>query len=92
MAAVPFGSVVVQYPVGRFSDAVDRRVVLAGLCLAAGAVAVTGAYALWRLTRRPAPPPEDRSEFHSMLPPSITPVFSDLVELVVAAAGDPERG
>lgn len=181
MAAVPIGSVVVQYPAGRLSDALDRRIVLAGLCLVAAVVAVTGcfqtndahpglvagvagivggsmfalyslslahlndfiepgevvaagarmvflngigaatgpvvvsaavsattaaayflilatvllitgAYALWRLTRRSAPPANERSEFHSMLPPSITPVFSDLVELDVADAAERADG
>lgn len=40
----------------------------------------------------PGPPPEERSEFHSMLPPSISPVFSDHLELEVVDAGDHERG
>lgn len=181
VAAVPIGAAVVQYPAGRFSDAVDRRIVLAALCLAAGAVAiagglrssaahpgvaalvagivggslfalyslslahlndflepgevvaagarmvflngvgaaagpvivsaavaatgeaayflflagvlaVTGAYALWRLTRRPAPPPDGRSGFLSVLPPSITPVMSDLAEIGVAGQTKDEPG
>lgn len=181
VAAIPVGAVLVQYPAGRFSDAMDRRLVIAGLCFASAAVAVagaletgephpglvaaaagtvggsmfalyslslahlndflapgevvaagarmvflngigagagpvvvavlisttgpaayflvlggalggTGAYSLWRLTRRPPPPPEERAEFLSVLPPSITPLISDLVEVRVAGEEDGLQG
>lgn len=54
----------------------------------AGVLVVTGAYALWRLTRRPAPPLEDRAVFLAVLSPSITPVIADLAEIGVAGEAE----
>ncbi len=43
MAVVVFGAMLLQVPIGRLSDRIDRRIVIAGTSLAAAALAILGA-------------------------------------------------